>query len=317
MACFDRTELDRITVRGVRAAASHGVHPQEKHETHPFVADVTALTDTRLAAATDALSATVSYSDVARDARAVLAERPRNLIETLAEEIATRVLRRGALGVEVSVHKPEAPLGLPFDDVVVHIKRWSPLLEAGTIRRVVVGLGANLGDAPGALAWATRQIAALDVAVTGVSHLYRSAPVLAPGQAPQPDYANAVLTLETALAPLDLLAELGAIEVRGGRVRREHWGARLLDLDIEDVEGVTSDFRRLVLPHPRASERLFVLEPWAELEPGAVVGGVPIAERIAALRADGEQRIERVGVLDVADTVRTATGAPTVNGGAR
>jgi len=107
---------------------------------------------------------------------------------------------------------------------------------------------------------------------------------LAPGQDPQPNYTNAVLTLETALAPLQLLRELQRIEVRGGRVRHERWGARLLDIDIIDFEGVTSVAPQLKVPHPRAAERLFVLEPWAAIEPEAVLAGVPVAQLIRAIR---------------------------------
>ena len=86
------------------------------------------------------------------------------------------------------------------------------------------------------------------------------------------------------MSPLALLAELQRIEVRGGRVRERRWGPRTIDLDIIDVEGVASVNPRLTLPHPRAGERLFVLEPWAQIEPEATLGGVPIDRLIEKLR---------------------------------
>ena len=93
-----------------------------------------------------------------------------------------------------------------------------------------------------------------------------------------------MLTLDTALSPYDLLAQLQRIEVRGGRVRHERWGARLLDIDIVDFDGLAWSNERLTLPHPRATERLFVLEPWLSIEPDATLGDRPIAEIVAALR---------------------------------
>ena len=87
------------------------------------------------------------------------------------------------------------------------------------------------------------------------------------------------------MSPLDLLAALQRIEVRLGRVRRERWGPRAIDLDIVDVEGVASRNPRLTLPHPLAAGRLFVLEPWAEIEPDATLAGSPVALLAAAAAA--------------------------------
>ncbi len=78
------------------------------------------------------------------------------------------------------------------------------------------------------------------------------------------------------------------------------WGARLLDIDIIDFEGVTSVAPRLTLPHPRGAERLFVLEPWLSIEPEAVLAGVPVAQLIRAIR-------EREGSVVDDAVVRNAT----------
>jgi 2-amino-4-hydroxy-6-hydroxymethyldihydropteridine diphosphokinase len=126
-----------------------------------------------------------------------------------------------------------------------------------------VGLGANLGDAHATLVEASTQIAALPATrLRGRSSIYRSAPVGPPGQ---PDYLNAAVTIDTALAPLDLLAELQGIEDRAGRQRSERWGARTLDLDLLIIEGVAMESPRLTLPHPRIRERNFVLRPLIDL----------------------------------------------------
>ena len=150
-----------------------------------------------------------------------------------------------------------------------------------------VALGANLGDPLATLRWAREVLARLGT-VTGVSALYRTAPV--GGPAGQPDYLNAVLRLETALSPPDLLAALHGLEAEAGRERRERWEARILDLDLllygEEV-WATPD---LTLPHPRAWDRAFVLAPLADLAPELVHPGT--GERVAAA-------LRRVGMAGV------------------
>ena len=272
---------DTIRIEGVRGYGAHGVLPEEKRRVQPFVVDVEMEVEP---AAADSIECTVSYADVAADALAVVEGESADLVETLADRIAERVLARGALRAAVTVHKPEAPVGVPFSDVSVTVRRNGPLVDGGTIRRAVLALGSNLGDGRAHLDAAVEALSALDLHLTAVSDYLSTDPVLAPGQEPQPRYTNAVATVTTAMSPLALLAELQRIEVRGGRVRERRWGPRTIDLDIVDVEGVASVNPRLTLPHPRAGERLFVLEPWAQIEPEATLDGVPIASLIEKLR---------------------------------
>ncbi len=278
---------DTIRIEGVRALGCHGVLAEERTYDQPFVVDIDMDMDIGLACVTDDVTNTISYADVAQDAVDVITGESVNLIETLAGRIADKILARGPLAVTVTVHKPEAPVGLAFSDVFVTVRRNGPLLndDAG-IRHVVLALGANLGDTHATLNWAVEQIRELDVHVDAVSAFHETEPVLAPEQVAQPNYTNAVLTLDTALSPLGLLGELQRIEVRGGRVRHERWGARLLDIDIIDFEGVTSAAPRLILPHPRATERLFVLEPWASIEPNAALDGRALATVIEQVQRD-------------------------------
>ena len=270
-----------VRIEGVRGHGAHGVLPEEKRRAQPFVVDVEMEVEP---AAADSIECTISYADVAADALAVVEGESADLVETLAARIAERVLARGALRAAVTVHKPEAPVGVPFSDVSVTVRRNGPLVDGGTIRRAVLALGSNLGDGRAHLDAAVEALGALDLHLIAVSDYLSTDPVLAPGQEPQPRYTNAVATVTTAMSPLALLAELQRIEVRGGRVRERRWGPRTIDLDIIDVEGVASVNPRLTLPHPRAGERLFVLEPWAQIEPEATLGGVPIARLIEKLR---------------------------------
>jgi 2-amino-4-hydroxy-6-hydroxymethyldihydropteridine diphosphokinase len=104
--------------------------------------------------------------------------------------------------------------------------------------------------------------------VSAVSSLYVTKPV---GGPEQPDYINALCILESELPAADLLSLLHGIEKTLGRQRLEHWGPRTIDLDLIQYGGLLSSATELQLPHPRAHERRFVLEPWLEIEPEAIL----------------------------------------------
>ncbi len=260
---------DRILLQGVEAIGHHGVLEVEKQTGQPFIVDVVIELDLSQAGRSDALGDTVSYADVAGDVMSRITGPPFDLIERLAEVIADDVLARPLVeATEVTVHKPQAPVGHPFTDVQVQVRR-----ERGT--PVVIALGANLGDAQAVLAQAVRDLSASHgVRVTRVSGLVESDPV---GGPEQPTYLNAVLLANVTLTPEDLLAQLHVIEARHGRARDVRWGARTLDLDLVQFglptspEEVRRDDPALSLPHPRAHERAFVLAPWAEVAPYALV----------------------------------------------
>lgn len=155
----------------------------------------------------------------------------------------------------------------------------------------VVALGANLGDTRETITRAAERIARLPL-VTDVrlSPLHETVALRLDGPDPDaPRYVNAVALVTTRLAPEILLGMLHAIEDENGRERRERWGDRTLDLDLIAYGDETSDDPRALLPHPRAFERLFVLDPWLDLDPDAQLPGHgSVAALAAALRAQGE-----------------------------
>lgn len=164
----------------------------------------------------------------------------------------------------------------------------------GSMRRVraYVGLGANLGDAIATIAAGVRSLAALpDTRLRGVSRLYATRPV---GVEDQPEFRNAAVALDVPAGPdpatgaTGLLIALKQLEQAYGRRDRERWGPRELDLDVlvfgrarlsltRPPAGLSLDpgkaDRLLVVPHPEAAERLFVLAPLADLAPGLVPPG--------------------------------------------
>ena len=117
---------DRIALRGLRAHGRHGVYDFERERGQMFRVDAVLELDTRPAAAGDDLDRTVNYAELAQQLYAVLSGEPVSLLETLAQRLADVCLANPLVGaVEITVHKPQAELGVPFDDVTVTIRRES------------------------------------------------------------------------------------------------------------------------------------------------------------------------------------------------
>ena len=133
--------------------------------------------------------------------------------------------------------------------------------------KAVIALGANIGNSQENLDLAVALLReATDM--KAISRYFTTAPV---GGPEQPDYLNAVCIIESDLPAMDLLSLLHGIEKSLGRERNEHWGPRTIDLDLIQFGGLLSTADELQLPHPRAHERRFVLEPWFEIEPDAIL----------------------------------------------
>jgi 2-amino-4-hydroxy-6-hydroxymethyldihydropteridine diphosphokinase len=133
--------------------------------------------------------------------------------------------------------------------------------------KAVISLGANVGDPKANLDLAVALLReATDV--IAVSNYLQTKPV---GGPEQPDYLNAVAIVESDLPAKDLLALLNGIETAMGRTREIHWGPRVIDLDLIQYGGLLVQDEKLTLPHPRAHERRFVLAPWFEIEPEAIL----------------------------------------------
>ncbi|MBS7071608.1 MAG: 2-amino-4-hydroxy-6-hydroxymethyldihydropteridine diphosphokinase [Actinomyces sp.] len=347
-----------IALKGLGAMANHGVYDFERTRNQRFSADIVMWVET--AGTTDDIAATVSYADIADEAMAVLTGNAVDLIETLAETIASRVMsHEGVVGTEVTVHKPDAPIDHPFADVSVTVRAGEtdamPLslslkgiyeAEDGSVltgeieaygraqapspaeqeqsgalpsrrdvqaahaapahdetrpehlrsRRVILAIGGNLGDVPVTLMHTVEALSYMEgFQIDDVSPIMRTKPVLAPGQAPQPDYWNAVVVGSAIASPDELFAQTSRIERELGRERHERWGARTVDIDIIQIEGLASSDPALTLPHPRAKERAFVLAPWLLCDPDAILEGVG---RVSDLLADTP---DREGIIDAVD----------------
>jgi len=156
-------------------------------------------------------------------------------------------------------------------------------------RRVVLAVGANLGDRLGTLQGCVEAIGRLPgTDVLAISPVYETAPVGGPAQ---PDYLNAVLIASTGLGPRELLEAANRIEAEFGRIRAERFGPRTLDIDIVSYAEQVSSDPVLTLPHPRAHERAFVLAPWHDIDADATVPGRgPVRDLLAGLDAGDIRR---------------------------
>lgn len=164
-----------------------------------------------------------------------------------------------------------------------------------------IGLGSNLSTPVQQLLTAFDEIARIpETELIGRSSLYRTAPI---GYADQPDFVNAVARVQTRLSPHALLDALLDIERRHGRIREIPNGPRTLDLDVllYDEQEITGD--KLIVPHPRAHERAFVLRPLLELAPDVVIPGKGLAREWLARAMD--QPISRIAEES---TLRLAVG---------
>jgi 2-amino-4-hydroxy-6-hydroxymethyldihydropteridine diphosphokinase len=133
--------------------------------------------------------------------------------------------------------------------------------------KAVISLGANIGNAKANLDLAVGLLREATEVITVSSYL-QTKPI---GGPEQPDYLNAVAIVESDLPAKDLLAVLNGIETAMGRTREIHWGPRVIDLDLIQYGGLLVIDEKLTLPHPRAHERRFVLAPWFEIEPEAIL----------------------------------------------
>ena len=276
---MSRPELDRIEVTGIRGWGHHGVLPQEKELGQQFAVDITLWLDTAPAGRADRLDRTVSYAEIVTEVSEEITTGAHDLIETLAERIAARVLEgRGkplVRRVGVVVHQPAAPVGRPGGDVRGAITREAAPIEA------VLALGTNLGDRESHL---ERALERLTVA-TGLEVLW-TAPVLETAPVGGPDgqgaFLNTVIGVETVLGPFELLATAHRLEREARRERLVRWGPRTLDVDVITYGDHRSEDPELTLPHPRAHQRAFVLAPWHAARPEAQLPGHgPVGELLA------------------------------------
>ncbi|MBK0332980.1 2-amino-4-hydroxy-6-hydroxymethyldihydropteridine diphosphokinase [Brachybacterium sp. MASK1Z-5] len=258
---------DAIELIGLRARGHHGVLEHERRDGQDFLVDLRMDVDTAPAGRADALGRTVNYAEVADSAVAEIEGGPHQLIETLAARIAGRILSEQILvrRIEVTLHKPSAPIPHPFSDVRVRIERSAPATPA------VLALGTNLGAREKHLSRALGLLRAADgIEIDWTAPVVETDPV---GGVAQDAFLNTVVGIRSERGPWRLLDLAHALEEDARRVREVRWGPRTLDVDLIAYGDLVQDDEELTLPHPRAHERAFVLAPWHAARPAAELPG--------------------------------------------
>jgi len=267
------TGSDKMEVTGIEIWAHHGVFEHERRDGQRFVIDVAWWLDTTLPARTDNLESTVDYGEVAQLIVAEAQSSPVDLIETLARRLQQALLARFPMDcVQITVHKPQAPIGVEFADVCLTSRAEREKQQ----RQVVFSLGSNIEPRLDYLQFALSGLASTPgIDRVRVSGVYETQPQ---SEVPQSDFLNAVLVAQSALPAEELLHRALAIESLAHRTRLSVHGPRTLDIDLISVGDEVWESPDLILPHPRARNRAFVLIPWLGLDAHARLGVHSVAD---------------------------------------
>lgn len=253
--------MDYISIDDLEVFANHGLYEEEVNLGQKFLVSVKMYFDASIAGETDDLNRSVDYSKVCEDITKWMKKNTFRLIETVAQRLAKKLLTEHEMlrEVEVTVKKPWAPIALPLECVGITISRkW---------HTAFLSIGSNMGDKEKYLKDGIEFIRNNDcVRVLRVSDLIITKPY---GKTDQDDFLNGAVKLETILSPHELLDLLHDAENAAGRVRKEHWGPRTLDMDILLYDDLILEDEDLVIPHPDMHNRDFVLRPLKEIAPNA------------------------------------------------
>ena len=251
--------MDYISIKNLEVFSKHGLFEEENRLGQKFEIDAFLYLDTRLAGVNDDISKSVDYGRVCHFITAFMKGHTYKLIETVAERLAEDILIEFPLVNKLclTVKKPWAPIGLPLKEVSVNIERgW---------HRVFLSVGANMGEKEENIKKAISYFKGNDrVQVIKESTLINTKPY---GKLDQDDFVNGAIEIRTLLTPIELLTYCKNLEKMAGRIKREHWGPRPLDIDIIFYDDEVVDLPNLTIPHIDMCNREFVLEPLNEIAP--------------------------------------------------
>ena len=251
--------MDKIHIKDLEIIGFHGAIPEEKVLGQKFVLSFELDVDLRQAGKNDDLTKTVHYGELAQKVEEEFSKTSYDLIEKAAEEICEFVLLNYPLvkKVKLLLKKPWAPTRKHVEYVAVEIERkWN---------KVYIAAGSNLGDKEETLKEAIDKIdKRKDCVVTKVSNFYTTDPV---GYEDQDQFVNCVFEINTLQTPSELMDTLLEVEKDFKRERIIRWGPRTLDLDIIFYDDIISYDEHILIPHPRAHERQFVMKPMCDINP--------------------------------------------------
>ena len=251
--------MDFIKITNLKIFAHHGVFPEETKNGQFFYINAKLYLDCRAAGGTDDLMKSVHYGEACQFMTKFYEEHTYLLIETAAEKLAEALLLEYELlqKIELELCKPDAPIGLPFENVSVTIERgW---------HTVYLAMGSNMGEKDDYLAMGVEALKKQkEIRVMGVSDVITTKPY---GVTDQDDFRNGAIAIQTLFTPQELLDVLHEIEEKAQRKRIRRWGPRTLDLDIIFYDKLVYEDENLIIPHVDMENRTFVLEPLMQLCP--------------------------------------------------
>lgn len=250
--------MDKIIINDIEIYAYHGVFDEEKLLGQKFLISLELWANLKKAGISDELTDTIDYGQICVDVEIDFTYTKYNLIEKAAEVIAENILVKYKIinCVKVLIKKPSAPVKSKFGLLGVEIyRKWS---------RVYLSLGSNQGDKEKNLKCALELINNKKNRVNVISNFYKTTPV---GYKDQDDFLNCCVHIDTLLSPDELINFLMDIEMKLKRERNIKWGPRTIDIDVLLYENEITSSEKIILPHIRMHERLFVLEPLCEIAP--------------------------------------------------
>lgn len=250
--------MDKLSIVDLEVYAKHGLYAEEKVLGQKFLISLDIFYNMSTAAKNADLAESINYGALSHDITDFFTSMSIDLIETCAYEVLKLIFEKYEFveEVRVTIKKPWAPIGLPLKYPSVNISRKK--------RRYFIALGSNMGNSEEILNSAISDMKNNGIKIVKESSLYKTK---AWGVTDQADFLNQVIEAESFEEPEDLLKILQDIENSHGRVRLEKWGPRTLDLDIIFVDDEVIYTDELIVPHPYAHEREFVLEPMNEIAP--------------------------------------------------
>lgn len=279
--------MDIIYVEDLEVYAYHGVNQAEKDMGQRFLISLQIFLNLSEAGKSDDLSKTINYAKLCCEVEEEFKREKYDLIEKSAESLANFILKKyiAVEKVTVKIKKPWAPIGKPLKWVAVEInRRW---------HTAYISIGSNLGDKEKNIKDAVDIIDSSHYNnVTKVSKLYETKPV---GYLDQDNFLNGALEVKTLMEPEDLMDFLLEVEKKLKRERIIKWGPRTIDLDVILYDNLVTSEEKIILPHPRMHERLFVLKPLSDIAP-YVIHPV-LNDRIINLTHELEKTRDRKSVV--------------------
>ncbi|MGN0352671.1 MAG: 2-amino-4-hydroxy-6-hydroxymethyldihydropteridine diphosphokinase [Roseburia sp.] len=251
--------MDCIKITNLKIFAHHGVFPEETRNGQYFYVNAKLYLDCKKAGKTDCLEDSLNYGEVSHFITDFLTSHTYKLLEAAAEHLVEEMLlsMHGLRKVELELCKPQAPIGLPFENVSVTIERgW---------HRAYLALGSNIGEKEKYLAYAVEELEKQrGIRNVRVSDFITTAPY---GVTEQEDFLNGAVAIDTLFSLQELLELLQKIEAGAERKKELRWGPRTLDMDLIFYDKLVYEDDNLVIPHIDVEHRTFVLEPLAQLCP--------------------------------------------------